>query len=73
MPMEFILRSLCIARIIELSAYGTIKEILTQLVQLEEDWFVAGFHQQVHKAREKAWHDRHIKKKVSSRRFDITL
>jgi hypothetical protein len=30
------------------------------LVQLEEDWFIVGFHQQVHKAREKACHDRHI-------------
>jgi hypothetical protein len=25
--------------------------------------FVTGFHQQVQKAREKAWHDRHIKQK----------
>jgi hypothetical protein len=33
------------------------------LLQLEEDQFVAGFHQHVQKAREKAWHDRHIKHK----------
>ena len=25
--------------------------------------FIAGFHQQVQKVREKAWHDRHIKQK----------
>jgi hypothetical protein len=31
------------------------------LVQLEEDLFVTGFHQQVQKEKEKAWHDRHIK------------
>jgi hypothetical protein len=34
------------------------------LVELEEDRFVAGFHQQVQKNREKAWHDRHIKSKA---------
>jgi hypothetical protein len=31
---------------------------------MEEDWILAGFHQQVQKARDKAWHDRHIKKKI---------
>jgi hypothetical protein len=31
---------------------------------MEEDWILAGFHQQVQKARDKAWHDRHIKKKT---------
>ena len=34
------------------------------VVELEEDRFIAGFHQQVQKAREKAWHDRHIKHKT---------
>jgi hypothetical protein len=32
-------------------------------VELEEDIFIPGFHQQVQKEREKANHDRHIKKK----------
>ena len=36
---------------------------LTKILELEEDRFVVGFQQQVQKAREKAWHDRHIKKK----------
>jgi hypothetical protein len=40
------------------------RERLTQLVELEEDRFMAGFHQQVQKEREKAYHDRHIKKKA---------
>jgi hypothetical protein len=31
---------------------------------MEEDQILAGFHQQVQKARDKAWHDRHIKKKT---------
>lgn len=29
--------------------------------ELEEEWFLASFHQQVKKKHEKAWHDRHIK------------
>ena len=29
---------------------------------MEEDRILAGFHQQVQKARDKAWHDQHIKK-----------
>ena len=31
---------------------------------LKEDQFITNFHQQVQKAREKAWHDRHIRKKT---------
>jgi hypothetical protein len=49
--------------ITDLSDSGAVEERLSQLVQLEEDRFVAGFHQQVQKEREKAWHDRHIKQK----------
>jgi hypothetical protein len=30
---------------------------------MEEDMIPAGFHQEVQKARDKAWHDRHIKRK----------
>jgi hypothetical protein len=33
------------------------------LIELEEDIFITGFHQQVQKEREKAYHDKHIKKK----------
>ena len=39
-------------------------ERLAQLLALEEDRFIAGFHQKVQKAREKAWHDRHVKNKI---------
>ena len=34
------------------------------MVELEEDKFIAGFHQRVQKEREKAYHDIHIKKKA---------
>ena len=40
-----------------------LEERIAQLIQLEEDHFVVGFHQQVVEDRRKAWHDRHIKKK----------
>ena len=39
---------------------------------MEEDKNVAGFHQEVHKARDKSWHDRHIKMK-SFKEGDLVL
>jgi hypothetical protein len=44
MPMDFILPTLRIAMINDLSDSGGIEERLSQLVQLEEDWFFIGFH-----------------------------
>ena len=63
MPMEYIVPNLRIATFTYMTHSNAVEERLSQLIQLEEDRFVAGFHQQVQKAREKAWHDRHIKKK----------
>jgi len=37
---------------------------MSQPLELEEYRFIAGFQQQVQNARDKAWHDRHIKHKV---------
>ena len=64
MPMDYILPSLRIAQITEMTDTDTVEERLAQLLTLEEDRFIAGFHQKVQKAREKAWHDRHIKSKT---------
>ena len=64
MPMEYIIPSLRIAQIIEMADIDTMNERLAQLLALEEDRFIAGFHQKVQKAREKAWHDRHVKNKI---------
>jgi hypothetical protein len=36
---------------------------LMELQELEETRFLADFHQSVEKARQKSWHDRHIKTK----------
>ena len=44
MPMEFILPSLHIAAITNLSNSSALEERLAQLVQLEENHFFAGFH-----------------------------
>jgi len=41
--------------------HGALEERLPQLAELEEESFIAGFHQQVQKQHEKAWHDRNIK------------
>eukprot|EP00253_Pinus_taeda_P014337 PITA_14337 len=61
MPMEYIVPSLCIAMFIGIVDHGALEERLAQLTELEEDKFLARFHQQVQKERKKSWHDRHIK------------
>ena len=63
-PMEYLVPSLIIVAFIDMDDPSIVQERLAQLVELEEDRFVVGFHQQVRKEREKAYHDRHIKKKA---------
>ena len=50
-----------IAAIMEMTDSGAIEEILLQLVQLEEECFSTGYHQNVEKEQKKVWHDQHIK------------
>ena len=64
MPMKYIVPSLRIATFMNMADSDIIEECLAQLVALEEDWFISQFHQQVQKARDKAWHDRHIRQKT---------
>jgi hypothetical protein len=71
-PMEYLVPSLKIVAFTDMDDTGTIHERLSQLVELEEDRFIAGFHQQIQKEREKAYHDRHIKKKIF-RQGDLVL
>jgi hypothetical protein len=61
-PLEFLVPSLRIATITNMTERGTIQERLNQLMIMEEDRILAGFHQEVQKSRDKAWHDRHIKR-----------
>jgi hypothetical protein len=63
-PMEYLVPSLRIVAFTDMDDIGAVRERLAQLVELEEDRFIVGFHQQVQKEREKAYHDKHIKKKV---------
>jgi hypothetical protein len=62
-PMEYLVPSLRIVSFTYMDDTGIVQEKLSQLVELEEDKFVVGFHQLVQKEREKAYHDMHIKKK----------
>lgn len=60
-PMEYIVPNLCIIVLTGMIDSEALEERLTQLEELEEEWFLVSFHQQVQKQREKACHDRHIK------------
>ena len=51
MPMEYILPSLRIAQIIGMADTNMVQQRLAQLLALEEDRFIAGFHQKVQKER----------------------
>ena len=50
MPMEYILPNLRIAQITGMTNTDTVEERLAQLLSLEEDRFIVGFHQKVQKA-----------------------
>ena len=63
MHMEYIIPSLWITTAIGMDEEEALDERIAQLVQLEEDRFVIGFHQRVEKDRQKARHDRYIKNK----------
>ena len=62
MPMEYIAPSLRVVAITEMIDVDVVEERLLQLIHLEEERFVAVFHQNVEKQRKKVWHDRHIKR-----------
>lgn len=57
MPMEYIAPSLHIVVLKKMVDHEALDKWLAQLMELEEDKFLARFHQQVHKEREKAWHN----------------
>jgi hypothetical protein len=63
-PLEFLVPSLCVVAITQMIEQGAVQERLNQLMTMEEDHILVGFHQQVQKERDKSWHDRHRKKKI---------
>ena len=66
MPTEYIVPSLRIVAFTNMAEPDIMEDRLVHLIALKEDRFIANFHQQVQKAREKAWHDRHIQQKIFS-------
>jgi hypothetical protein len=62
--MEYLVPRLRITMFTYMDDTRVVHERLAQLVELEEDKFIARFHQQVQKEREKVYHDRHVKKKT---------
>jgi hypothetical protein len=71
-PMEYLVPSLRIVAFTDMDDIDTIHERISQLVELEEDIFIAGLHQQIYKEQEKAYHDRHVKNKIF-RQGDLVL
>ena len=49
MPMKYIVPSQCIAALIGMTDCKALEERFAQLEELEEEQFLAGFHQQVQK------------------------
>ena len=56
-PMEYIVLIRIIYVITEITYVDVVEERLLQIVHMEEERFVAGFHQKVEKQRKKLWHD----------------
>lgn len=73
MPMEYIVPSLWIVVVTNMGDLDTMEERLAQIVKLEEDRFLAGFHQQLQKDCEKAWHDRYIKQCTFKNEYLVLL
>jgi hypothetical protein len=72
MPLEFLVPSMHVATIANMTERGAVQERLSQLMAMEEDRILARFHQEVQKARDKALHDRNIKRK-SFKKGDLVL
>ena len=66
MPVEYIVPIIRVAAITKMTDFYVVEERLLELIHLEEEHFIAGFHQNVEKQRQKAWHDIHIKNKQFS-------
>jgi hypothetical protein len=52
--LEFLVPSLRVATITNMTERGVVKERLNKLMEMEEDKILAGFHQEVQKVRDKS-------------------
>ena len=71
--MEYIVPSLRIDVATGMDNAEALEEHIAQLIQLEEDRLITGFHQHIEKDRQKAWHDRHIKNKQFTQGDSVLL
>jgi transposase InsO family protein len=72
-PVEFITPSLYIAQATHMTDEESVVQRLAELQELEETRFIADIHQSVEEARQKSWHDRHIKTKVLTQGDKVLL
>ena len=59
-PMEYIVSSLRVVVLMNMTDGDALEKRLSQLVQMEEERFTTGFHQTVENHMQKAWHACHI-------------
>lgn len=62
-PLHFQRQEPLISHVLHLDATAALDQRLFDLNKLEEDRTIAIYHQVVQKQQQKAWHDRHLKKK----------
>jgi hypothetical protein len=62
-PLEFLVPSLHVVIITNMTERGVVKDRLNQLMYMKEDKIPEGFHQEVQKERDKSWNDQHIKRR----------
>jgi hypothetical protein len=72
-PLEYLITSLCIASITNMTERGATQEILAQLIELEDDMIMVSFHKEVNKAKDNDWHDIQIKKKKFKEGYLVLL
>jgi hypothetical protein len=72
-PLEYLIVIMRIATITNMKERVVVQEILAQLMELEEDMIVVGFHQKVYKDKDKDRCDRHIKKKNFKEGYMVLL
>jgi hypothetical protein len=62
-PAKFLTPILFIVKATKMIGDESIVVWVEELLELEDDRFLADFHHTMEKARQKAWHNRHIKRK----------
>jgi len=71
--LEYLIPSLRIAAITNMTERGKTQEILAQLMELEEDKIMSDFHKEVQKAKDKAWNQKNINKKKFKEGYVVRL